>query len=176
MKKLFLIILLNVFLISNANALGSELLNMRNKLSEDSRQIKAQLLESRNIILMSSMWDSCVLTMTQLEAYFFMIAIVNTIETEDMKGNTVEYMINWLNIIKNTNDLNLKSLDMVIQTLEPKTQVCKERLKKDFGELKKLIDAELAKLIVMKRELTISPVNPPTELLEIEKSDSALTN
>lgn len=160
MKKLFLIILLGIFLSANANALDSELLSMRNKLSADSKEIKVLLLESRDVILMSSMWDSCVLTMTQLDAYFYMVAIVDTIDKEDLKEVTVEYMINWLSIIKHTNELNIKSLDTVIQTLEPKTQVYKEKLNKHFSELKKEIDTELAKLSLLKKALAIPPVTP----------------
>ena len=154
-KNIFIILALLIFFNVNSYALETTLLDMRNKISAESRQIKALLLESKDIVLMSSMWDSCVLTMTQLDAYFFMVGIFNTIKKGDLKEDTVNYLTNWLNIIKNTNELNIKSLNTVTQILEPKTKVYKERLKNYFSELNKKIDSELGKISLLKKSLKI---------------------
>jgi hypothetical protein len=128
---------------------------MRNKISAESKQIKTLLLESKDMVLMNSMWDSCVITMTQLDAYFYMVGIFNTIKKEDLKGDTINYLTNWLNIIKDTNELNIKSLNTAIQILEPKTKVYKERLKSYFSELNKKIDSELVKISLLRKSLKI---------------------
>lgn len=148
MKKSILIILvLLIFLSVSSYALETGLFEIRNKISAESKQLKALLLESKDVVLMSSMWDSCVMTMTQLDAYFYMVGIFNSVKSP--KEDTIDYLTNWLKIIKSTSELNIKSLNSVTEILEPKTKVYKEKLKSDFSELNKRIDSELSRVSVL---------------------------
>ena len=108
MKKIIsLILLLVVFLTFSAYALETTLFEMRNKIFAESKEIKALLTESKDIVLMSSMWDSCVMALTQLDAYFSMVGIFNTIKKGDISEDSVNYLIGWLSQTKKTNELNI---------------------------------------------------------------------
>ncbi len=148
-KSIFIVLAMFVFFSVNSYASESGLFEMRDKISADSKQIKPLLLESKDMVLMSSMWDSCVMTMTQLDAYFYMAGIFNSVKNPNEA--TVNYLINWLKIIKSTVELNIKSLAVETKTLEPKTKVYKEKLKSDFGELIKQIDSELSRVSLLKK-------------------------
>lgn len=148
-KKNLILLALLMFFSVNSYALENSLLEMRNKISLESKQIKALFRESKDIVLMSSMWDSSVMTMMQLDAYFYMIGIFNSVKIPN--EDAANYLINWLKIIKSTTELNIKSLDAVAETLEPKTKVYKERLKNDFSELNKNIDSELNRIFMLEK-------------------------
>ncbi len=150
-KKILILLILLLFFSVSSYALENGLFEMRNKISTESKQIKALLLKSKDMVLISSMWDSCIMTMTQLDAYFYMVGIFNTVKIEDSQEDVTNYLTNWLKIIKDTSQLNIKSLNAVTQTLEPKTKVYKERLKKVFTELDKVIDVELGRVSLLKR-------------------------
>ena len=154
MKKIiFIILIFIIFLSFSVYALDTTLLDMRNKIFEESKVIKSLLVDSKDIILMNSMWDSCVMTMTQLDAYFSMIGIFNTIKKEDLKEDAINYLTSWLDGIKKTNELNIKSLDAVSVTLEPKTKAHILKLKDYFGKLNNQINAELDKISLLKKSL-----------------------
>jgi len=123
---------------------------MRNRIFVKSQEIKALLANSKDVVLLNSMWDSCIMTITQLDAYFYMIGIFNTIKKEDLTDASVNYLINWLNEIKKTNELNIKSLNLVTKTLEPRARVHKEKLTSYFSELNKQINNELSRIPALK--------------------------
>lgn len=148
-KKILILSALLVFFSVNGYALENDLLEMRSKISAESKQIKTLFLKSKDTVLMSSMWDSSVMAMAQLDAYFYMVGIFNSVKSPDEA--TVNYLINWLKIIRSTSELNIKSLDAATQILEPKTKVYKERLRGDFGELVKKIDSELKRVSMLKK-------------------------
>lgn len=148
-KNIFVILALVMFISVSSYAAETGLFETRSKISADSKQIKSLLLKSRDMVLMSSMWDSCLMTMTQLDAYFYMVGIFNSVKNPGEE--TINYLINWLKIIRSTSELNIKSLNAETKTLEPKTEVYKERLKTDFGELNKNIDSELSRIFILKK-------------------------
>lgn len=155
MKKIiFVILFLLVFSTLSSYALDTGLFEMRNKIVVESKQLKSLLLESKDMVLMSSMWDSCVMTMTQLDAYFYMVGIFNSVKNPG--DQTINFLVNWLKIIKSTSDLNIKSLDASTQIVEGRTKTYKEKLKKDFIELNKNIDAELGRVTLLKK--VVKPV------------------
>ncbi|MDD5466055.1 MAG: hypothetical protein PHP73_06950 [Candidatus Omnitrophica bacterium] len=150
-KKISILLILLIFFSVSGYASQDRLPEMRNKISSESKEIKASFLKSRDIVLMSSMWDSCVMTMTQLDAYFYMVGIFDSVKSPD--EDTVNYLINWLKIIKSTSELNIRGLDSATQILEPKTKIYKERLEADFSELNKSIDSELSRVSMLKEAL-----------------------
>lgn len=158
MKKNILVILfLLVFSTISSYALDTGLFEMRNKIVVESKQLKSLLLESKDMVLMSSMWDSCVMTMTQLDAYFYMVGIFNSVKNPSEQ--TINFLLNWLKIIKSTSELNIRSLDASTQVIEGRTKTHKEKLKKNFAELNKNIDAELERVTTLRK--IAKPVKKP---------------
>lgn len=154
MKKIFFMILtLIVLLTFSAYAQEATLLTLRNKAFKESKELKSLLIDSKDVILVNTLWDSCIMAMTQLDAYFSMVGIFNTIKKEDLKEDSVNYLINWLNEIKKTNELNIKSLNAISTTLEPKSKVHIERLKNYFSDLNNQINIESDKISLLKKSL-----------------------
>lgn len=147
MKKIILFILiLMLALNSTIYALDSTLMDMRKEIFSNSQEMKAYLKNSKDPILLNSMWDSCIIAVTQLDAYFYIVGIFNTIKKEDLSDASFDYLLNWLNQIKKTNELNIKSLDTVTSTSEPKTKVYILKLKNNFNELNIRIVKELQRV------------------------------
>ena len=153
MKKIIIILTLIMLLASQAYALETTLVTMRSKIFEESKAIKSLLTKSKDIILLSTLWDSCIMTMTQLDAYFSLVGLFNTIKKENTTEAAVVYLADWLREIKKTNDLNIIGLSAIKQAIDPNTIVYMEKLKGYFGDLNKRIDAELEKIAILKKSL-----------------------
>lgn len=98
MKKICVILLLFTVLCANAYALDDGLTNMRNKIFNESKELRGVLVNSRDVVLVSSMWDSCILATSQIDAYVYMIGIFNTVKKAEQKEEAINYLVNWLNI------------------------------------------------------------------------------
>lgn len=158
MKRTLLIVLALVAGLSfsaHAQATATGLMEIRNKLLTESQQIKALFSDTKDVILVSSMVDSCILTASQLDAYFSQLGIFNTIKKDDVTPAAIHFLEQWLNGIKNTNDLNVKSLNAVTQNIQAKTKLHLERLTGYFTDLNTQIDQELAQLAALKSALGI---------------------
>jgi hypothetical protein len=156
MKKIILIILVFViFLNFNAYAAEIPLLDMRNRIFKECRDIQPLLRNSKDIIVINSMWSSCIMTVTQLDAYFSMVGIFNTVKDKVLTENPVIYLMKWLSEVKNTNELNIKSLDSIAYEVEPNTRVHIEKIKGYFNNLNNIIDGESARVSALQRSLKI---------------------
>ncbi|HBO97483.1 MAG TPA: hypothetical protein DE315_02695 [Candidatus Omnitrophica bacterium] len=156
MKRTSLVVLTLVLGLSvNAHAQATGLMEVRNKVLTESREIKALLPATKDVILVSSMVDSCILTASQLDAYFSQLGIFNTIKKDDITPAAVNFLEQWLTGIKNTNDLNIKSLNAVTQGIQAKTKLHLERLTGYFTDLNTQIEQELAQLAALKKALGI---------------------
>lgn len=156
MKKIIFITLIFVtFLNFNAYAAEIPLLDMRNKIFRECRDTQPLLRNPRDIIVVNSMWSSGIMTVSQLDAYFSMVGIFNTIKDRDLTGDPVIYLMKWLNEIKNTNELNIKSLDSITYKVEPSTKVHIEKIEGYFNSLNNIIIAELARVSALQRSLKI---------------------
>ncbi|MCX5702234.1 MAG: hypothetical protein NTW64_04575 [Candidatus Omnitrophica bacterium] len=154
MRRLFFIVLALVFILNfSAYCLDTKLFDMRNKIFEESKKIKLLVGTSQDLVLINSMWDSCIMCMSQLDAYFSMLGVFNTIKKENLTEVAVDYLTNWLTEIKNTNELNIKSLDSVIVTMDPNTKPRMEKLKGYFKEVNNQINSELNKISSIKQSL-----------------------
>src|SRR3989338_6922481 len=139
----------------SAHAQATGLMDIRNKVLKESQEIKALLANTKDVILVSSMVDSCILTTSQLDAYFSQLGIFNTIKKGDVTPAAINFLEQWLNNIKSTNDLNIKSLNAVTQNIQAKTKLHLERLTGYFTDLNTQIDQELAQLAALKQALGI---------------------
>lgn len=150
MKKIAFILSAAVFLSNfNAYALDNSFLDMRNKFFEESKEIKLLLVSSKDAILLSSMWDTCLLAISQLDAYFHMLGIFNTIKEKDLNEDALDYIAKWLAEIKRNSELNVSILSAGYISSEPDTQVHIGKLKSYLGELSKKTDRELDKISIL---------------------------
>lgn len=156
MKKTAFITAIFIFIASfSAYGLSNSFLDIRNKFFEESKEIKSLLTRSKDAILLSSMWDTCLLTMSSLDAYFHMLGIFNTIRQRDLTEDAVNYLAKWLTEIKRNNELNINILNSGSYSVEPETKNHIERLRGYLDALNKRIDAELNKISVLEQSAKI---------------------
>jgi hypothetical protein len=155
-KRIFITLVLVVLLCFNAYAQTATFVNMRNELFQESKTMKALLTGSKDVYLLSSMWDACVLTMTQIDAYFSMLGIFNTIKEKDLSEPPIDYLSGWLSAIKQSNELNIKSLNSSVP-IEENTKVHMDKLKASFTRMNASIDNEIGRLSLLKKSLKIVP-------------------
>lgn len=159
MKKAAFIISIFMLLMSfsvyalGVHAADNSFLDIRNKFFEESKEIKALLPSSKDALLLSSMWDTCLLTMSELDAYFHMLGIFNTIKEKDLSEDAVNYLAKWLTEIKRNNELNIGILNSGSYSFEPGTRVHIEGLKSYLDELNKRIDTELDKISILNKSI-----------------------
>jgi hypothetical protein len=154
-KKTIALLVVVVLLLLNVSAYAANVsfvsfLDMRKKIFDESKAIKAELTSSKDMVLINSLWDSCVITIGQLDAYFSMLGIFNTIKKGALSGDAVDYLINWLKRIKDNNTLNITSLNAVTMKIEAKTKLHIDKLTNYFVDLNKRIDQEIVKLTLVK--------------------------
>lgn len=156
MKKTALIMLTLVIFFS-FNAYGAEipLQNMRNKIFNECREIQPLLANSKDIIIVNSMWSSAVMTVSQLDAYFSMVGILNAVKDKELVEDPAVYLIKWLNEVRKTSELNIRSLDSISYKVEPSTKAAIKKLRDYFNGLNGLIDNESARISVLQRSLKI---------------------
>jgi hypothetical protein len=134
-------------------AFDSTLLDMRNRIFEESKSIKTGLSGSPDVVLLHGMWDTCLITLTQFDAYFSLLGVFNTITKENITEASVDYLIEWLTQIKNMNTLNLKSLESVPLDIQPATRGYIKKLKQYYSELNLRLEDELQKVLRLRSSL-----------------------
>ncbi|OGW74887.1 MAG: hypothetical protein A2Z72_06270 [Omnitrophica bacterium RBG_13_46_9] len=152
-KIIFTTIALAVFL--NLNAYTAEpptLLEFRNKIFDESKDIKLLLTSSKkDMIFMNSMWDSCIATLIELDAFFGMLGIFNTIKREDVTEGAVTYLYDWLSLIKNSNESTIRNLNTIYaKPIEKDTKLHIKKLIAYYTELNDRIGLELTKIMALK--------------------------
>lgn len=152
-KTIFVFLALGLFFSSYVYALDNSFVNIRSKFFEEAKEIKALLTTSKDAILLSSMWDSCLMTMRELDAYFHMLGIFNTIKQRDLNEDAVIFLSRWLSEIKANSELNIRILSESAYPTESQVAIHIARLKNHFGELNKKIDSELDKISLLKEAI-----------------------
>jgi len=161
MKKTGICFLLLVFAATSAAyPLESKLFNMRNKIFEGSQEVKSLLANSRDAAVLTSMFDSCIIAVSQIDAYFGMLGIFETIQKEHLTRTAVDFLENWLNQIKKTNDLNISFLKGINFPVEDSTREQAQKLTGYFGDLNGWIDKELVKLSIVKKTAKVQVPAP----------------
>lgn len=150
-KKILTILVLAFFFNATAYALDTAMLDLRNRIFRQANEIKTILMQSGNSLLLNSMFDTCLIAVTQLDAYFSMLAIFESIDSRRLTQGTTDYLINWLEGMRNTNSLNIKNLDAIGPTKDPATDALALKLKSYFNEMNRRIDVELSKIDAIKK-------------------------
>jgi len=152
-----------MFLSSGAYALYTTLFEIRGKIFDESRAIKLLLPNARkDIVFMNSLWDSCIITIDQLDAYFSMLGIFNTIKKDAVTESAVDYIYGWLNMMKSNNDRNIKNLGAIgALAAEANTKLHVKKMADYYTDLNGTIAAELIKVSALKA--TSKKDSPPAK-------------
>ena len=155
MKKILCIIMAVVVfssIISNCYALDTALFDMRNKLFDASKKISKTMQTSKDVVFLTTMFDSCLIATSQLDAYFSMLDIFNSIKKEDVTEVALNAINKWLLEVKASDSLNIKSLDSITtQAIEKTTKDYIGSLKSSFESLNNQIDVEISKIVLLKK-------------------------
>lgn len=152
-RRIACVAVLVLLMCTQVYAANPTLLDMRTKLLKESADIKSLLVKSTDAVLVSSLWDACVLTMTQLDAYFSLMGMFTTIRKDAQVQSAVDYMIGWVREIKRSNDLNIKSMSTILEGLEAATAKKLDVLKTYYRELNSQLASEERKLNSLKAAL-----------------------
>ena len=154
MKKIILAILIcSVFLVNDSYGADTNLLDINKKFIEESINIKNQFADSKDVLITNSLWDSCIMTVEQVRAYFYMLDIFNTIKIENLEDKAVDSLVSCLDQIKDTNQLNIKSLGGFAASVSQETKRSMIKINQYYKELNKQIDLEKAKVMLIKRTI-----------------------
>jgi hypothetical protein len=159
MRKIFVIVAVVAFWATGAYAESDfKILELRNRFFEESKQVKDLIPQSKDPAVLMSLYNSCVLTITQFDAYFGMLGIIQTMSDKELSSRALDVVSNWLYEIKRTNALNISTLDGMKLELAPETKNHLARLKAYFAESTMRADAELSKIATLKK---VSKKEPP---------------
>jgi serine/threonine protein phosphatase PrpC len=157
MKKIALVLLMvGLCFQSRAFAMSFEIFDMRNKIFDESKEIKSLMGSSRDVILLTVMFDSCFLTMSQLDAYFVMLGIFDTIGEKAASEKALNLLSNWLNEMRRNTTLNISAMDAMPAPMETSSRSHVAKLRGYFAELNNRIDAELEKVSTIKKAALLS--------------------
>jgi hypothetical protein len=129
---------------------------MRNKIFDESKEIRSALISSKNSFLLVTMFDSCIQSTSQLDAYFYMLGLFNSIRRSDLNTGHTDFLISWLSQIKSTNELVLRSLTNLPQPIDSKALLHVKKMQKLFGELNALVDTELKKVVAVSKAAALN--------------------
>ncbi|HPN72963.1 MAG TPA: hypothetical protein PKZ41_03100 [Candidatus Omnitrophota bacterium] len=151
-KKIISVVIFVLVAGFSFRASASPLIDLRTEVIEEGKRIKSAFKGSKDIILLSSMWDACMITGVQLDAYFAMVGVVGTIKEEDLTPVSVEYLISWLGRVKDNNLVNIKNLSGIANA-ERDTKAQIKRVVEYYAKLNSQIDAEIKGLQALKTSL-----------------------
>ena len=153
MRKLLSVALVAIlFFASNVRAEPTKLFELNKKMYQEYQALQEFLPKTKDVALGYTMWDSSIITIIQLNAYFSMVGIIDSIGRGVIKEKSVEYLVIWLNDIKRKNEINLRSIAMVKPT-EEETSAHAKKLGGYFMELNVQVDNELKRLGLLKNAI-----------------------
>jgi hypothetical protein len=156
MRKLFFVVLMSfVFFNSRAYAIDTKLFDLRNRIFDESKELKALLSGSKDVVILASMFNSCLIATLQIDAYFHMLGIFESIKEKDLTAAPFEFILSWLDQIKSFNNLNLKNLTSPAEATVPTTQAHIEKLKEYFVEFNSGIKTEIDTILMLKKSSKI---------------------
>jgi len=154
MRKVILLILaVIIFGYECSYGIDFPIFDLRNRIYEEGKEIKGLMPNSKDAVILLSIFDSCQIVIQQLDAYFYMLGIFETIEKDNVARSAVGYIENWLNQIKATNAISLKALNGFQDIKEEQTKSHIAKLKAFYLELNLRVDQELNKLAVIKKAM-----------------------
>jgi hypothetical protein len=162
MKKVIPLLIVGIFFTCNALALDLKMLDIRQKIFVLSQEIKDNVPKTKDSYAMQAMFNSCLMTASQLDAYFHMVGVFDTIKKENLSTTAVDFLTAWLQQIQKTNQLNLNTFNTIISSVEPATKKYVERVRLTFSDLGGIIVEELNKVNALKKSIAV-PLPPKTQ-------------
>lgn len=157
MKKVIPLVIIGIFFTCNAHALDLKMLDVRQKIFALSQEIKDNVPKTKDSYAMQAMFNSCLMTASQLDAYFHMVGIFDTIKKESLNITAVDFLTAWLQQIQKTNQLNLNTFNTLISSVEPATKKYVEKVRSTFSNLNGIIVEELNKVNALKKSIVVAP-------------------
>ena len=158
-KEIITLVALAVFMSSGVFAIENSFLDMRSELFAESKKIKELLGKSKDSVVISSMWDTCLITISQIDAYFNMLGLFNSVPEKYLSQESADYLIKWMTEIRKTNELNIKMLGQTSSIVESATQSRMRVLKDFFLRLNARIDSEVANVNTIKMSMKKNAAN-----------------
>lgn len=148
MKKALCFCVFIAVLLCTARSFGAELqmLRLRNALLEESKKIQMALADSPDPVLVISLWDTCVVTLTKINAYFYMVGIFEMVEDKDKTEQGVDFLLAWLKELQRTTQVNIRELNTPVEVSEEATTVARSRLSELLARLNTHLDEEIRKV------------------------------
>lgn len=162
-------------------AVEFKVFDMRNRLFEESKEIRTLIGKSKDSVVLTGMFDSCMLSMAQLDAYFSMLGIFYSVKDTEGTLTALNFLTNWINEVIRTNDMIKGSLTASEVAVEKKTQEHLAKLKSYYTQLNTLLDGELKKVTTIKLSLTkpvqktVAPDKKPAVVAQQPAKDKAKT-
>ena len=155
MKKTFVVVIAAyLFLgVQAAYCADVRINQLRGRIFDASGQIKSALSGSQDVIIVTVMFDSCMLALSQIDGYYSLLTLLDTIKEKDLTPRSLDTVTSWINEIKRTNNANITSLQAMNQPFDPGTKRYVELLKGIFADLNSGLDVELNKLVVLRKRI-----------------------
>ena len=129
------------------------LLNLRGKIFNEAKAVK-DFADVSNIVVVSSIWDTCLITVNQIDAYRSMVAIFNLVKLKRDRLEAADYLIEWLAQMKVTTEMSIKSLNPRDLPVDKKLKMRLEVLKAYFATLEGHLNKESKKILKLKEVKT----------------------
>lgn len=151
MRKMAAALTMVMAIAAAAYGSGDTLLDARERFVKESTEVKALIQASKDALVVNSMYDACVVTVTQLDAYFYMLGIFDTIPKEAVSQSAVDYLLQWLAGVKQANRVSVGSLDAIVYDVSVETAGHIKKMKEYYTDLNAKIDGEIDKLGIIGR-------------------------
>jgi len=163
MKKRVAFISLAITLVlsfaSYSTADESRIYELRNQLFAQSKELKAILPHTKDQYVVLTLFNSAVISINHIDAYFVMMGLFNAIRREDLNKETVGYLFNWLQEMKKANELNMRSLREFNTPVEKETLKNINKMKTIFGELDLILNKDIVRIGELLRVVKPKAVN-----------------
>lgn len=155
MKKTIVALLFMLCVHGSAWAFDTNLLLARNKIFEEAKQLQSLVAVSKDPVAVISLWDTAILTATQLNAYFYMVGVFEAAESQNTVS--VGYLKSWLDEVKRTAQLNIQNLPTAASMTQPESKEHLSRVKAYLSELVLLLDREVGRVTQLQK--TVKPAS-----------------
>ena len=153
MRKILITIFLLILILSNTYPQVQDFTQLKNQLMREASALRSHLATTKDIVFVSSMWDSCLIAINQIDAYFFMIGIINA-RKATMNEEAIGYLFSWLERMEKLNNTNLRSLADQTKVIESGTIRHMKKLEEIFRDFNLYIGKEKKRVGTLKELLT----------------------
>lgn len=138
-----------------ANAIEFKVFEFRNKIYEETKAMRGMLSDTKDAPLLVSAMNSCIITLTQLDAYFHILGVFETIPRDALALQTTDFLTAWLDELKKTNALQIKSLSSLPSGILVNTKARLERVLQLYMDLNLQLDQESNKISFIRQSLSV---------------------